>query len=159
MAVDRGVPQELWKEPVVASNGYTCKRSAIKSWMHQSLTLPFARELLPLQLYPNRHAEAARRLLQQTGMDSGAADAPQSSETQDAAKLPTTALLDPINGGQRATALSYLEWQPLPGLNAVAVDGSTVLHWAISKQLPDVAVAVLMREDFQGQFRGLVPVQ
>lgn len=134
-----------WTDPVVASDGYTYERSVIEDWMLHSPTSPITRALLRLPLYSNRYALEIRQLLCEMGLEPGR----EHVEPAEAQDLPEGALLNAIKGGERATSLSYLRRHPLPGLNAVSRDGSTVLHWAISKELPDVANAVLMREDFR----------
>lgn len=132
---------------MVASDGFTYERETIEAWMRRSPSSPLTRELLRLQLYPNRYAERIQLLLQPGLPDSPAVV--QSKTLQELTPPSSTALLEAVQSGQRNTALGFLRMQPLPGLNAVSPDGSSVLHLAIRQKLPDVAIAVLMREDFQ----------
>ena len=77
--------------------------------------------------------------------------APQSpvDALQDASEPEPGDLLGAIQRGSEAAALSLLQRPRLPGLNEVDELGQTVLHQAIVCRLPEVALAILARTDFQ----------
>lgn len=135
---------EPWRDPVGASDGYTYDRSAIEDWSLRHPTSPMTRELLRLPLRTSRFAAQVRQLLLQRGLDVGGADAPQAEERA----LASTALVGAIRRGQQARALRFLKRRSLPGLNSLSTDGASVLHFAIHQQLPEVAVGILLRDDF-----------
>lgn len=72
----------------------------------------------------------------------------RSSEEAPEPPVPHGALRLAIERGDVAAALRLLHRRYVPGLNDLDDDGWSVLHQAISRRLPDVALAVVARADF-----------
>lgn len=154
------IRHSAWRDPVVASDGYTYDRRHIKRWQARVVregepaTSPMTREVLQRQLYPNRLAAQVLQCL----LAAGFRDLAQSMESQHSADSEEEVTFDPHPGalpeaiamGSETVALRLLELPELPGLNTVDGEGLTVLHQAIAFQLPDVALAIIARPDFLG---------
>lgn len=147
---------DLCRDPVVASDGQTYDRQAIRPWLRRHGTSPLTRTRLQPQLYPNRFAAAVFRQLQEVGLGHSASVASTSSSaaaagdnSQEATATEPQTLRAAIQRREEGAALSLLQDEQLADLNEVTENGRTVLHSAILQGLPEVALAILARPDFR----------
>lgn len=140
--------QELWEDPVVASDGHTYERRAIQQWMQKESTSPLTRDHLQPQLYPNRFAKTV--LWQVEG---GLCDDLEEADSaapvwQDNGEPPPASLLEALKLGRKDTAMTLLRKSQVPGINLKDEFGCSVLHLAIEAKFLDVALAILSKPEF-----------
>lgn len=155
--------QDFTAEMVVASDGESYDRRAIQQWRQRGSTSPVTREALQSHLFPNRFARRVFEELQKAGLGNAEASAASGSlgssqdpqaprasaaENPDAAAPAPGALRDAIRRDDQDAAFQLLQRHPLPGLNDLIRNGRTVLHLALLRRCPNLAMAILARPDF-----------
>lgn len=155
---------------VVASDGVGYDRRAIQQWRLWGNTSPVTRERFKRRLFPNRFARKVYEELQKVGLgqvensktsgasnsstshkDHGPAASSSASRAVPAAEAEAAGLLlAAIKRKDEATVLRLLRQPQPPGLNDVDIHGSTVLHWAIGRELHQVALDIASKKEFSG---------
>lgn len=143
----------LCEDPVVGSDGKTYERQAIMSWLREHGTSPFTRDPMQKRVYPNRFAAYVLEILAEVDMGTSESESSTASQNpQDADDPDPTALRAAIDEWDETTAMSLLRRAELPGLNYYPEGPrgrSSVLHRAIEQELPEVAMAIVRRPDFE----------
>lgn len=153
-----------FRRPVVASDGVTYERAAIRRWARQQPNSPLTREPLQGPKYENRLAIKFGGLLADVGLVTEVEE--ESDSASEPEELPSAApeppavrawapsLHESIHDGQEAAALRLLQAPQVLGLNLVQ-DRMSVLTMAIHGRLWQVASAILTRRDFRQMNAGV----
>lgn len=147
-----------FRHPVVASDGNTYERAAIRRWARRQPTSgsPLTREPLEGHMCENRLAAKVGRLLPAAGLPSDGEESDSASEPEELPPAPESqvprawgpSLHESIHAGQEAAALRLLQAPQVLGLN-ILQDRMSVLMMAIDGQLWEVVRAILARPDFR----------
>lgn len=138
------ISHELCKDPVLATDGQTYDRKSISPWISSHGTSPITREVLGRALVPNLQCRAILAHLHE--QDPGPSDS--EDEVEQAAAADPLALLKLILRRDSKTALEILQRHRLPGVNHLTPTGQSLLHVALDKDLPGVALALIAHPEF-----------
>lgn len=158
------ITEQPMHKPVVTPDGTTYDFASIMQWISQSETDPRTRmTLLPWMLRPNRQAEALAFLLRQNfpELQVELASACNNGRdvktvTRQAPQLARDEIVDAILYHDTNEALEMLagpvEDEILNGEFEYLGERGSLLWWALSHRLPDVALALVRRRDFRAFF-------
>lgn len=144
------VSHEICRDPVVASDGLTYQREAISPWLGSRGTSPMTREPLRRLLVPNQLGRALLAQLEEEGLEASD-DEEEPEERVEVAGRDPCQLTRLILNRERGPALEMLKsFRSLTevGLRQQSSSGHTLLHVAIKKKMPDVALAIIAHPQF-----------
>lgn len=138
------ITQEVLREPVLASDGYTYEHEAITQWVQQCMqrgeppTSPVTRAFLSYCVFANRFAREVVQHLLETEEELDAAD-----------EVEEESLLSLLEEQNAAAALLLLQKaEPPADLSMVSSSGHTALVLAMDLHATDVAMKILSRPEF-----------